>query len=108
MRTATAITSKTLTGFSHGGPHVGVLIHLPKTLTPPLSLYIASNEPVSVIQPTSADRPAATMMTVISRFPVGMFDESSIYLQTSDKATSADAAPPNPLNSATSSGIPVI
>ena len=106
MRTATAITSKTLTGLSQAGPHVGVLIHLPNTLTPPLSLYIARREPVSVIQPTKADRPAATIVTVSSR-PVGIVPPS-MYFWISERATSADAAPPNPLNNATSSGIPVI
>ena len=31
-----------------------------------------------------------------------------MYLHVSDSATNADAAPPNPLNNATNSGIPVI
>ena len=48
------------TEFSQLGPHVGVLYHLPNRVTPPLSLYIASIEPVNVIQPTKADNPAAT------------------------------------------------
>ena len=108
MRTATPTTIMTLTGFSQTGPHVGVLIHFPKMLTPPLSLNIARREPVSVIHPTSADKPAATMMTVISSWSVGTLEGSSMYLHTSERATSADAAPPNPLKRATSSGIPVI
>ena len=41
--------------------------------------------------------------------PVGRArSASSMYFHDSDKATRADAAPPNPLNNATSSGIPVI
>ena len=95
-----------MTPFSQLGPHVGVFIHLPKISTPPFSFSIASNEPVSVIQPTSADSPAATMVTVSCK-PVGNA-VPSIYLHVSDRATNADAAPPKPLNNATSSGIPVI
>ncbi|CAI8306688.1 MAG: Uncharacterised protein [Euryarchaeota archaeon UBA443] len=98
----------TLSGLSHTGPQVGVLIHFPKMLTPPLSLNIARMEPVRVIQPTSAERPAATMITVNSSSWVGTFAGSSTYFQISESATNADAAPPNPLNKATSSGIPVI
>ncbi len=67
---------------------------------------MASRDPVSVIQPTSAERPAATIVTV-SCSPTGNA-APSIYLQVSDKATNAEAAPPKPLNNATNSGIPVI
>ena len=97
-----------LTGFNQDGPQVGVRIHLPKISIPPLSLSIASKDPVRVIQPTNAESPAATTMTSSSR-PVGISSvSSSIYFQDSDRATKADAAPPNPLNKATISGIPVI
>ncbi len=95
-------------GLSQAGPQVGVRIHLPKISTPPLSLSIASNEPVRVIQPTNAESPAATTTTSNSN-PVGNNNSSdSMYFQDSDKATKADAAPPKPLNNATISGIPVI
>ncbi len=93
-------------GFSQEGPHVGVLIHFPNISTPPFNLYIASSEPVSVIHPTSADSPAATIATVAPN--PGSGDVFSIHFQVSDRATNADAAPPNPLNRATISGIPVI
>ena len=98
--------SKAFTGLSQVGPHVGVLIHLPKISTPPLSLYIAKRDPVSVIQPTNAESPAATIATVAPR--PGSGEVVSIHFHVSDSATSADAAPPKPLNSATNSGIPVI
>ena len=99
----------TFNGLSHTGPQVGVLIHFPKMLTPPLSLNIARMEPVSVIHPTSADKPAATIMTVNSSCSIWVWSEvPSMNLQISERATSADAAPPKPLNKATSSGIPVI
>ena len=78
MRAMTPRNKSTLTGLSHVGPQVGVRIHFPKTSTPPLSLYIAKSEPVSVIHPTRAERPAATMVTVISR-PVGIPDGSAMY-----------------------------
>ena len=66
-------------------------------------------EPVRVIQPTSADSPAATIMTVNSSVPSTSTSLGvSMNLQISESATRADAAPPNPLKRATSSGIPVI
>ncbi len=103
------MTIRTLSGLSQTGPHVGVLIHFPKTLTPPLSLNIARMDPVRVIQPTRAESPAAIMMTVSSSCSIAPESEvPSMNLQISESATSADAAPPNPLNNATSSGIPVI
>ena len=105
---STVTVSKTFTGLSQDGPHVGVLNHFPKSSTPPLSLNIARMEPVKVIQPTKADNPAATMMTWRVR-PVGRVSVgSSMYFHVSERATSAEAAPPNPLKRATSSGIPVI
>ena len=71
-------------------------------------MNIAKIEPVRVIHPTKADRPAATIKTSNSN-PEGSNKSSfSIYFHDSDSATKADAAPPNPLNSATNSGIPVI
>ncbi len=73
---------------------------------PPFSLYIASKEPESVIQPTNAERPAATIATVAPR--PGSGEVVSIHFHVSDSATSAEAAPPKPLNRATISGIPVI
>ena len=85
-----------LTGFSQDGPHVGVLIHFPKISTPPFSLYIASREPVNVIQPTNADSPAATIATVAPR--PGSGEVVSIHSQVSESATNAEAAPPKPLN----------
>ena len=63
MSAKTESTNNTLTGLSHVGPHVGVLNHFPKTEIPPLSLNIARIEPVSVIHPTRAERPAAIIMT---------------------------------------------
>ena len=107
MRARTLSVRRTLTGLSHEGPHVGVLNHLPKTSMPPLSLNMARMEPVRVIHPTSAERPAASMMTC-SVNPSGTTAESSMYFHVSERATRAEAAPPNPLNKATSSGIPVI
>ena len=84
----------TFNGLSHTGPQVGVLIHLPKMLTPPLSLNIARMEPVSVIHPTSADKPAATIMTVNSSCSIVVTsDVPSMNLQISERATSADARP---------------
>ncbi len=61
---------------------------------------------MSVIHPTNADSPAATIATVAPNPGAG--DAVSIHFHVSDRATSADAAPPNPLNRATISGIPVI
>ena len=95
-----------LIGFNQVGPQVGVRIHLPKTSTPPFNLYIASKEPVSVIQPTREDKPTATTVTVAAS--PGSGDVFSIHSQASESATRADAAPPKPLNKATISGIPVI
>ena len=95
-----------LTGFSQPGPQVGVLIHFPNTSIPPFNLYIASKDPVNVIHPTKADNPAATMVTVAPKPGDGAV--VSIHFQHSESATSADAAPPNPLKRATISGIPVI
>jgi len=81
---------------------------LPNISIPPLSLNIAKIEPVRVIQPTRAESPAATIKTSNSN-PEGSNNSSfSIYFHDSDRATKADAAPPNPLNKATNSGIPVI
>ena len=97
----------TLTPFSQDGPHVGVRIHFPKSSMPPFSLYIAKMLPVKVTQPTSAERPAARTVTCSSS-PSGTVLASSSHRHVSDSATSADAAPPKPLNSATISGIPVI
>ena len=88
IRTKTATTNKTFTILSHGGPHVGVLSHFPNISTPPFSLYIASKEPVRVIQPTNADKPAATIVTVSSS-PVGNVLASLMYLVTSESATKA-------------------
>ena len=98
--------SNPLTGLSQVGPHVGVRIHFPNTSIPPFNLYIASNEPVNVIQPTKADNPAAITATVVAS--PGSGEVFSIHFHVSESATNADAAPPNPLNKATSSGIPVI
>ena len=102
------MVSRTFTGLSHDGPHVGVLNHFPKISMPPLSLNMAKSEPVSVIHPTRAESPAATTITCKVR-PVGSASVgSSMYFHVSERATRADAAPPNPLNKATSSGMPVI
>ncbi len=67
---------------------------------------MASKLPVRVTHPTKADSPIAIQATYNSR-PSGR-SFSLILLNTSDAATSALAAPPNPLNKATISGIPVI
>ena len=69
-------------------------------------MYIARREPVSVIHPTRALSPAAPTATVAAS--PGSGDVVSIHFQVSERATRADAAPPNPLNRATISGIPVI
>ncbi len=108
MRAKTATVNMTFTGLSQEGPHVGVLNHFPKISTPPLSLSMARTEPVRVIHPTNAERPAATT-TTCNVNPVGKARlASSIYFQDSESATKAEAAPPKPLKSATNSGIPVI
>ena len=58
---------------------------------------MASKEPVSVIHPTRAESPAATT-TTCSVKPVGSANVgSSMYFHVSERATRADAAPPNPL-----------
>ena len=60
-----------------------------------------------MMQPTIPESPIATQTAYNSTPASGIFPCCNLP-RTSERATNADAPPPNPLNRATSSGIPVI
>ena len=108
VKTTTNATKSTLTTFSHAGPQVGAAHHFPKMDTPPNNFNTASNEPVRVHQPMMAENPAAPNAMVLVKGSGRASSDASTNFQHSAEATSAEAAPPKPLNSATSSGIEVV
>ena len=108
VKTTTNATKSTLTTFSHAGPQVGAAHHFPKMDTPPNNFNTASNEPVRVHQPMMAENPAAPNAMVLEKGSGRASSDASTNFQHSAEATSAEAAPPKPLNSATSSGMEVV
>ena len=100
VKTTTNATKSTLTTFSHAGPQVGAAHHFPKMDTPPSNFNTASNEPVRVHQPMMAENPAAPSTMVLVKGSGRASSDDSTNFQHSAEATSAEAAPPKPLNSA--------